>query len=566
MGLLKTLSSYQNELQKNFNQTVGTIQSNFNQTGQFIENELDDLINNYSVDLDGVQKWVKSFIYGEFNVDPRPVSVIVTEMLTGFVPGTVLVFSARDAVAVSIRMINDPKKQDDIQEWMLLSVYLLPFILVGASAATGAATGAAGGVVLGGVGAAPGAGLGGIVGGAIGSEIGNIVKCVGLFMIQKTPNLATIVSKLNGFMKGNVLSTLKKIKYSDYAKSVSDIVTSLLNKLLGLVKRVRSLLSYGAKINWMGLGWAKVIYLRMERFEAALVSMIQKSAMKIKQGFKEFDEHLQNLLKQSVKLEPAYATVGTKVKPVAPPTQTVRPSFPQNAQANAAHTAGAAHSASGGSASKTPDNVHQPKVKEPPIKKMKETKVKCFNPVNTDAAKKNAAKMIKEDYPEGSNKKTVDQYLKHETDKQLANQQKGLNDMSVDDYVNGRKAFESGGRGSGAPAAAAREKYERELIKKYTNEYQQQNPNMSEVATKKLAAAKSGRIMNEMAALHDPDQIAAGVNKVGDKAVGLKNVNSSIGSQWKTRVQDLDEAAAKVPTNERSNTSMNANLERCGKK
>lgn len=559
--MLQTFSGYQRQLQKSFNQSVNSLQSNFNQTATWIEKELNELIAQYSKSLDGAQSWVKSFIYGEFNTDERPVSVIVTEMLAGFVPGTVLVFSARDAVAVIMRMLNDPKKQDDVQEWMLLAVYLLPFVLVGVTATTGAATGGAGGAVFGGVGAAPGAGVGSLIGGAVGSEIGNVVKCVGLFLIKKTPHLATIVSKLNGFMKGNIIPTLKRIKYSDYATSVTNIITSILNQLLGLVKRVKSLLSYGAKINWMGLGWAKSIYVRMEGFEAALVSMIHKSAIKIKQGFKEFDEHLQNLLKQSVKYEPAYATVGTKVKPVPAPAQTVRPSFPQTAQANAAHSAGTASSA----ARKTPENVHQPKVKEPVTKKMKETKVNCFNPVNTDSARKNAAKMIKEDYPKGSKNLTVDEYLKKETDWQLANQQKGLNEMSVDDYLEGRKAFDDKGRGGGGPATVAREEYQESLIEKYKKEYRQQNPKMSPAQAEKQAIAKSGRIMNEMAALHNPDQIAAGANKVDTKSIGLKNVNSSIGSQWKTRVEVLDDAAKKVPVNERNTTGMNAKLERCKK-
>ncbi|TCM61436.1 putative RNase toxin 15 of polymorphic toxin system [Acinetobacter calcoaceticus] len=103
---------------------------------------------------------------------------------------------------------------------------------------------------------------------------------------------------------------------------------------------------------------------------------------------------------------------------------------------------------------------------------MKEAKVKCFNPVNNDAAKKNTAKMIKEDYPRGSNKKTVDQYLKDQTDTQLANQQKGLNEMSVDDYVKGREAFQKGGRGSCAPAAQARKSYQEKLRDKYRQDYE----------------------------------------------------------------------------------------------
>ncbi len=119
------------------------------------------------------------------------------------------------------------------------------------------------------------------------------------------------------------------------------------------------------------------------------------------------------------------------------------------------------------------------------------------------------------------------------------------------------------GRGGGVPAATAREEYGESLTEKYKKEYEKQGVGAREA--KKMAQDKSGRIMNEMAALHNPDQIVGGANKVDTKAIGLKNVNSSIGSQWKTRVQTLDEAAAKVPVSERSSTGMNAKLERCKK-
>ena len=47
--------------------------------------------------------WVKSLILGEFQ-DNRPLTVLITEMLVTFVPGVVIVTSARDAVAVSLRL------------------------------------------------------------------------------------------------------------------------------------------------------------------------------------------------------------------------------------------------------------------------------------------------------------------------------------------------------------------------------------------------------------------------------------------------------------------------------
>lgn len=566
------LKKYANNIQKEIDQTIGSVSSNTEALGKFLKKKLDEIILAHSSAIDGAQDWVKQFIYGEFNDadDEKDVSVIATEMITGFLPGTTLVYSARDAVAVAMRMIKHPQKQDDLREWMLLVVYLLPFGIVATTTATGAAGGAGVGAGVGaagaGVGAAPGAAVGGAVGGAggaiVGSALANLVKCTALFLVKKEPSLAKIVNKLDQIVYGNVLNTLKKIKYSDYGQEITSKIVKLGNKLLSLTRQVKTLLEYAAKVNFMGAGWAKDIYKRMEMFEKALVSLIQKSASKVKQVLQEFDKQMQDLLKQTFKMEHAYATVGTKVKPVPPPSQTVRPSFPQTATANAAHTAGASTHMSGGSG-KPPENVHQPKAKEPPVKKMKETAVECFNPVNTDAAKKNAAKLIKEDYPPGSKNLSVEEYLNQETDRQLKNQQIGLNEMSVDDYINGRKAFITNGRGSGAPAAAARDKYESNLIAKYEAEYQRQNIGAREA--KKLAKAKSSRIMNEMAALHDPDQIAAGVNKIGDKAMGLKNTNSSIGSQWKTRVQVLDEAAAKIPVNERNSTSMNAKLKRCKK-
>lgn len=531
-----------------------------------LEKLLKELIDNIGDELDGAQKWVKSFVYGEFG-DNRPVSTIVAEMITGFVPGMTLVYSARDSVAVTMRMVNHPEKQDDIQEWMLLAAYLLPFVITGATTATGAGVGAAGGAVAAGAGAVPGAGIGAAVGAATGSVLANVAKCVGLFMIQKTPHLATIIQKLAAYTKGNTLTMIKKLKFSDYGQGVTSFVTGILGSLLAVTKRVKAALSYGAKINWMGLGWAKTIYERMARFEAAIISMINKAKSNITQVFKEFDQHLQQLLKQKLPPELAYATVAVEAKlpQVAKAAKASKNSLPTTATASAAHgsasSMGASH-AGGGS------NVHPQKPKAPPVKKMKEHKVGCFDPPKTAGAKANANKMIKEDYPKGSNKLSTDEYLNKELDWQLAGQQKGLNEMSVDDYIKGRKAFDGGGRGSGAPQSQARKDFAVNLQEKYEKQFTQQQK-MGPIQAEQEAKAKTKRIMDTMAALHNPDQLLAGKNAVDPKAMGLKNVNSSIGGQWgdpqkiTSRVALLDEAAKKVPVSERTATGMQVKLERC---
>ena len=80
-----------------------------------------------------------------------------------------------------------------------------------------------------------------------------------------------------------------------------------------------------------------------------------------------------------------------------------------------------------------------------------------------------------------------------------------------------------------------------------------------DIETEATRLAKSK--MATLAALHNPDMIAGGKDVV--TAMGDKGVNSSIGSQWKTRVSALDAAAKEVPPSARSTTKMNTNLRRC---
>lgn len=55
--------------------------------------------------------------------------------------------------------------------------------------------------------------------------------------------------------------------------------------------------------------------------------------------------------------------------------------------------------------------------------------------------------------------------------------------------------------------------------------------------------------------------VSAGKDAIAD--FGDRNINSRIGAQWKSRVQDLDEAAKKIPAAERGSTKMHAKLSRC---
>ncbi|WP_259645557.1 polymorphic toxin type 15 domain-containing protein, partial [Pseudomonas avellanae] len=64
-----------------------------------------------------------------------------------------------------------------------------------------------------------------------------------------------------------------------------------------------------------------------------------------------------------------------------------------------------------------------------------------------------------------------------------------------------------------------------------------------------------------LAALHNPDLFAGGKDIIGD--FGDRRINSSIGSQWPSRITGLDTAASNIPDINRETTKVNAKLKKC---
>jgi hypothetical protein len=167
---------------------------------------------------------------------------------------------------------------------------------------------------------------------------------------------------------------------------------------------------------------------------------------------------------------------------------------------------------------------------------MPQKKVPCFKP---------------NDLPQGS---------LPEFDRQLAGQEAGLNEMSVEEYLKGRKAFTDGtAKRDATTARLARESYREDLAEELFEQYREEGLSLKEAKTK--AQEEAIRRMKTLAALHNPDMIAAGEDAIGD--FGDRNINSRIGAQWRSRVGDLDRAAIAVPESQRHSTKMNAKLERC---
>ncbi len=147
-----------------------------------------------------------------------------------------------------------------------------------------------------------------------------------------------------------------------------------------------------------------------------------------------------------------------------------------------------------------------------------------------------------------------------EFSRQLNRQEDALNKLTVKQYMDARAYFSANKRtGTGAAQKAAREDYSKKLIQQLLKKYRKQG--LSQAEAVKAAKDEATTTMKSLAALHEPDMIAGGKDIVTE--MGDKSVNSSIGSQWRSRVGSLDEAAKSIPLEERASTTMNVNLPQC---
>jgi hypothetical protein len=198
----------------------------------------------------------------------------------------------------------------------------------------------------------------------------------------------------------------------------------------------------------------------------------------------------------------------------------------------------AAGAAAGEPGPTPPKRGRQPEEEPPgrPATGMPQKKVPCFHP---------------NDLPQGSYP---------EFDRQLAGQEAGLNDMTVEDYLKGRKAFEAGNaKRDRNVAISARDDYKEQLTEKLQRQFRKAGLSSHDAEIK--AQEEAAKKMRALAALHNPDMIAGGRDVIGD--FGDRSVNSRIGPQWRNRIGVLDKAAVDVPIEQRAHLKMNAKLERC---
>ena len=146
-------------------------------------------------------------------------------------------------------------------------------------------------------------------------------------------------------------------------------------------------------------------------------------------------------------------------------------------------------------------------------------------------------------------------YDETEFARQLADQQKGMNELTVQEYLDNRQQYLEQGRaieGNAAQQAARENAYLDKVAELRRNGLSAED-----------AKSRANEWINSQAALHNPDQVAGG-NASNIGGVGDRGVNSSIGAQWRYRIDAVDEQIQRMVEGmteaQRKSTYLNVNL------
>ncbi|WP_425628479.1 polymorphic toxin type 15 domain-containing protein [Vibrio neptunius] len=179
------------------------------------------------------------------------------------------------------------------------------------------------------------------------------------------------------------------------------------------------------------------------------------------------------------------------------------------------------------------------------LRTMKRFKVPCFKP----------GPDIKKSF------KGRERELESHFARQLKHQEAGLNDLTVGEYIENRNRYEKMRRAkTGMAQDESRNQFSEKLNMSLLANYKLK---LTPREAKKAAKKRTYEIMDNLAALHDPDMIAGGKDKVN--RMGNKQVNASIGAQWrhKSRLTQMDEQAQRALERLGPEAKMNVSLKRC---
>ncbi|UFI44597.1 DUF6861 domain-containing protein [Pseudomonas savastanoi] len=142
-----------------------------------------------------------------------------------------------------------------------------------------------------------------------------------------------------------------------------------------------------------------------------------------------------------------------------------------------------------------------------------------------------------------------------EFERQLKGQEDGLNRLTVDEYL---ENIANPIKRSKAAATMARKKLQTDLQQRFQDEF---SHTMDVLDAEDAAIKKTKEVMSSLAGLHNPDLSAGGKDVIAD--FGDKQVNSSIGPQWRNKIQNLKKEAENIPQSMRESTFLNVKLHKC---
>ncbi|TMO56963.1 polymorphic toxin type 15 domain-containing protein [Pseudoalteromonas phenolica] len=348
---------------------------------------------------------------------------------------------------------------------------------------------------------------------------GSAIKGVGKVVIKNpAAGLDTAIAVMRKIGKGDPVTYLRALNWHDIGKQAAGEVTDKINGLRDALKEITDSLILRHTLPDEALAGMQTTLRQLDDITPKVTQGMQQAAQEIGQKVnKALDDY------QGIK--PSSGVVGQPHLSVA--KQLDAPKGNELPGAKAVH----------------------------PLKaRMKPFKVPCFKPSDKLRKKnKDSIKRFEQDYA-----------------RQLKHQENGLNDLTIGEYMENRQRYKDMKRiGTGSAQSDFRGKFNKRIEKSLEASY---GKTQSRAEAKKLAKARAKEILDNLAALHDPDMIAGGADKVS--RMGRKDVNGSLGPQWakapagsvrdvKTRVQLIDEQVEKAYKNLGADAKLNIKLERC---
>lgn len=148
--------------------------------------------------------WLWGTAQGAFN-EKQTTSQIIADAVIGMIPLVGDATAARDLIAVSTRLADDPKKREEVMEWMLLVVLLFALIPV----------------------------VGGVIKG-----VGRLLLKVGKNAAEAAPVLHEIVSFLNRIGHGNAVQWIKALDLMPYQGQITTKFGALMDQLVAALHAI----------------------------------------------------------------------------------------------------------------------------------------------------------------------------------------------------------------------------------------------------------------------------------------------------------------------------------------